>query len=54
MWRAIYLAKLPGAEKRVRVFSDWVLDLAFPRDIVMTEPEEPATAREPVSSERSG
>jgi NADH:ubiquinone reductase (H+-translocating) len=53
MWRAIYLAKLPGAEKRVRVFSDWVLDLAFPRDIVMTEPEVSAAAREPVSSERS-
>ena len=51
LWRAIYLAKLPGAEKRVRVFSDWVLDLAFPRDIVMTEPEE--AAREPVSAERS-
>jgi NADH dehydrogenase len=35
LWRGIYLAKLPGFEKKVRVFIDWVLDLAFPRDIVI-------------------
>lgn len=38
MWRGIYLAKLPGIEKRVRVLLDWLLDLVFPRDIVVTEP----------------
>lgn len=36
LWRGIYLAKLPGAEKRVRVGLDWLLDLVFPRDIVVT------------------
>lgn len=36
MWRGIYLAKLPGIEKRVRVLLDWLLDLVFPRDIVVT------------------
>lgn len=36
LWRGIYLAKLPGIEKRVRVLLDWVLDLTFPRDIVLT------------------
>lgn len=36
LWRGIYLAKLPGAEKRVRVLLDWLLDLVFPRDIVVT------------------
>jgi NADH dehydrogenase len=36
LWRGVYLAKLPGAEKRIRVFFDWLLDLAFPRDIVVT------------------
>jgi len=36
MWRGIYLAKLPGTEKRVRVLLDWLLDLAFPRDVVVT------------------
>jgi len=43
MWRAIYLAKLPGIEKKARVFFDWTLDLFFPRDIVLTD-----TANEPV------
>jgi NADH dehydrogenase len=37
LWRGIYLAKLPGAEKRIRVLMDWLLDLAFPRDIVITD-----------------
>jgi NADH dehydrogenase len=32
MWRIVYLAKLPGAEKRVRVALDWILDLIFGRD----------------------
>lgn len=35
MWRGIYVAKLPGFEKRLRVLVDWVLDLLFPRDIVV-------------------
>ncbi len=35
LWRGIYLAKLPGFEKKVRVLIDWLLDLAFPRDIVI-------------------
>ncbi|MEV4469798.1 NAD(P)/FAD-dependent oxidoreductase [Nonomuraea sp. NPDC049504] len=33
VWRAVYLAKLPGLEKKLRVLFDWSLDLAFPRDI---------------------
>ncbi len=37
-WRAVYLAKLPGLEKKARVFVDWTLDLFFPRDIVLAEP----------------
>jgi len=36
MWRAIYLAKLPGLERKVRVLADWVIELFFPRDIVQT------------------
>ena len=36
MWRAIYLAKLPGLERKVRVFFDWSIELFFPRDIVQT------------------
>jgi len=37
LWRATYLTKLPGMEKRVRVALDWLLDVAFPRDIVLTQ-----------------
>ena len=36
MWRAVYLAKLPGLERKVRVFVDWSIELFFPRDIVQT------------------
>jgi NADH dehydrogenase len=36
LWRGIYLSKLPGVEKRIRVLFDWTLDLVFPRDIVVT------------------
>jgi NADH dehydrogenase len=36
MWRAIYLAKLPGLERKVRVLVDWIIELFFPRDIVQT------------------
>src|SRR5215831_6142832 len=36
MWRGIYLSKLPGLERKVRVFVDWTVELFFPRDIVQT------------------
>jgi NADH:ubiquinone reductase (H+-translocating) len=36
MWRGIYLSKLPGLERKVRVLVDWVIELVFPRDIVQT------------------
>lgn len=36
MWRTIYLSKLPGLERKVRVMMDWVIELFFPRDIVQT------------------
>jgi NADH:ubiquinone reductase (H+-translocating) len=36
MWRGIYLSKLPGLERKVRVMTDWVIELFFPRDIVQT------------------
>jgi NADH dehydrogenase len=36
MWRSIYLSKLPVVEKKVRVLLDWLLDLFFARDIVLT------------------
>jgi NADH dehydrogenase len=36
MWRGIYLSKLPGIERKVRVLVDWTIELFFPRDIVQT------------------
>lgn len=36
MWRTVYLSKLPGFEKKVRVALDWTLDMFFPRDITLT------------------
>jgi NADH dehydrogenase len=34
LWRCIYLMKLPGVQKKVRVALDWTLDLVFSKDIV--------------------
>lgn len=36
LWRSVYLSKLPGVEKRLRVLADWTLDLVFPRDIALS------------------
>ncbi len=35
LWRTIYLMKLPGIERKLRVMIDWTLDLFFPRDITL-------------------
>jgi NADH dehydrogenase len=32
LWRTIYLSKLPRLEKKVRVATDWTLDLCFTKD----------------------
>jgi NADH:ubiquinone reductase (H+-translocating) len=34
LWRAIYLMKLPGLDRKVRVAADWLLDMLLPPDIV--------------------
>ncbi len=36
LWRTIYLAKLPGLERKIRVVVDWTIELFFPRDTVQT------------------
>jgi NADH dehydrogenase len=59
LWRTIYLSKLPGLPKKVRVALDWTLDLIFSKDIVelptlrartVSLPEEPST---PITNEHS-
>jgi NADH dehydrogenase len=49
LWRAIYLSKLPGLQKKVRVALDWTLDLVFSKDLVQLP-----TLRAPVLSESAG
>jgi len=34
MWRAVYLAKMPGAAQRIRILGDWTLDWIFGREPV--------------------
>jgi NADH dehydrogenase len=38
LWRTIYLMKLPGFERKLRVAIDWTLELFFARDIVYLRP----------------
>jgi len=42
VWRTVYLAKLPGMLRRLRVMIDWTFDLFFSRDIsiVLPPPED--------------
>jgi NADH dehydrogenase len=39
LWRGVYLWKLPGIEKRLRVLLDWTIELFFPRDTALTASE---------------
>jgi NADH:ubiquinone reductase (H+-translocating) len=39
LWRGVYLWKLPGPQKRLRVLVDWTVELLFPRDIAFTASE---------------
>ena len=36
MWRGVYLSKLPGLERKIRVLTAWTLELFFPKDIIQT------------------
>lgn len=38
MWRTVYLSKLPGLDRKLRVMIDWTLDLFFPRDLNLLNP----------------
>ncbi|MGE0758400.1 MAG: NAD(P)/FAD-dependent oxidoreductase, partial [Pirellulaceae bacterium] len=49
LWRTVYLMKLPGFERKLRVAIDWTLDLFFPRDIVYLRPLHSAHGRTPES-----
>jgi len=46
MWRTIYLGKLPGLDRKLRVMIDWTLDIFFPRDINLLSPRYTKTLQE--------
>ena len=46
LWRTIYLSKLPGLDRKLRVMIDWTLDLFFPRDINLLSPRYSKTFRQ--------
>ncbi len=39
MWRSVYLLKLPGIDRKLRVMTEWTFDLFFPRDINLLTPQ---------------
>jgi hypothetical protein len=47
--RTIYLLKLPGFERKLRVAIDWTLDMFFARDIVYLRPLHAARGQAAVS-----
>jgi NADH:ubiquinone reductase (H+-translocating) len=46
MWRTIYLSKLPGLDRKLRVLIEWTFELFFPRDISLLTPQYTTTVRE--------
>jgi NADH dehydrogenase len=37
LWRCIYLIKMPGLDRKVRIAADWLLHLLFPRELAQTK-----------------
>ncbi len=45
LWRTIYLMKLPGFDRKLRVATDWTLDLLLPPDITQLKTGKPEGIR---------
>lgn len=45
LWRTVYLMKLPGLDRKVRVAVDWTLDLLLPPDIVQIKADRSTSIR---------
>ena len=45
LWRTIYLMKLPGFDRKIRVAVDWTLDLLLPPDIVQLKTDRAVSMR---------
>lgn len=40
-WRAVYLSKFPGFDRKLRIAMDWTLDMLLPRDITQVRISQP-------------
>src|SRR5439155_1156470 len=45
LWRTVYLMKLPGLDRKLRVATDWTLDLLLPPDIVQLKTDKSFSIR---------
>jgi NADH dehydrogenase len=45
LWRTVYLMKLPGLDRKLRVAVDWTLDLFLPPDIVQLKTQRASSVR---------
>jgi NADH dehydrogenase len=45
MWRAIYVAKFPGWDRKIRILADWTLDVLLPRDVTQLRIFRPLAVR---------
>jgi len=45
LWRTVYLMKLPGLDRKIRVATDWTLDLILPTDITQLKTGKPEGIR---------
>src|SRR5262249_33249956 len=45
IWRTVYLLKLPGLDRKLRVATDWTLDLVLRPDIVQLKTDTPVGLR---------
>jgi NADH:ubiquinone reductase (H+-translocating) len=54
LWRGLYLWKLPGPQKRLRVLLDWTVELFFPRDIALATGERRGAPSRVPEPRRSG
>lgn len=46
LWRTIYLGKLPGLDRKLRVVIDWTLETFLPRDINLLSPRYSSVLKE--------
>src|SRR3989475_6190922 len=45
LWRTVYLMKLPGLDRKIRVAVDWTLDLLLPSEIVQIKTDRAVSIR---------